>query len=306
MPLAEKVQRLENLKAKFPGIMLSTSMEPSHELIDRVVHQYEENCVKLVVLNKCTSREQEIRCERTQPSISFDSTGNVKVTKQSSVTECSISGEIKLRAASTRRSLAYELANIASFEILEGWTQLLFDRVCQDPPAGYRHISMDQIIEADRKLWVKISERTRSKVTGVDASGVKNVDSAIKELSHHPDVQFFMLPLPTREAPSKNQNNYQRYQPYPSSTSSTPKGDGGKGKGKQQGKGKAGGKIQVPEGCSIKFGDNDKPICMKYSIGTCKANIKPGKRCMFGYHVCWKNGRNRNAPFHECSHTGAA
>ena len=57
-------------------------------------------------------------------------------------------------------------------------------------------------MEADRKLWVKILERTRSKVTGVDASGVKNVDAALKELSHHPDVQFFMLPLPTREAPS--------------------------------------------------------------------------------------------------------
>ena len=306
LPLAEKVQRLENLKTKFPGIMLSTSMEPSHELIDRVVHQYEENCVKLVELNKCTSREQEIRCERTQPSISFDATGNVKVTKQSSVTECSISGEIKLRAAFTRRSLAYELANIASFEIMEGWTQLLFDRVCQDPPAGYRRISMDQIMEADRKLWVKISERTRSKVTGVDASGVKNVDAALKELSHHPDVQFFMLPLPTREAPSKNQNNNQRYQPYPPSTSYSPKGDGGKGKGKQQGKGKTGGKIQVPDDCSIKFGSNDKPICMKYNIGTCKANIKPGKRCMFGYHVCWKKGCDREAPFHECSHTGAA
>ena len=61
LPLAEKVQRLEALKAKFPGIMLSTSMEPSHELIDKRVHQYEENCVKLVELNKCTSREQEIK-----------------------------------------------------------------------------------------------------------------------------------------------------------------------------------------------------------------------------------------------------
>ena len=43
-PLAEKAQRRENLKTKLPGIMLSTSMEPSHELIDRVAHQYEENC----------------------------------------------------------------------------------------------------------------------------------------------------------------------------------------------------------------------------------------------------------------------
>lgn len=65
LPLAEKVQRLEALKKKFPGIMLSTSMEPSHELVDRAVHQYEENCVKLIELNKCTSREQEIRSERS-------------------------------------------------------------------------------------------------------------------------------------------------------------------------------------------------------------------------------------------------
>ena len=54
LPLAEKVQRLEALKRKFLGIMLSTSMEPSHELDDRAVHQYEENCVKLIELNKCT------------------------------------------------------------------------------------------------------------------------------------------------------------------------------------------------------------------------------------------------------------
>eukprot|EP00435_Cladocopium_sp_Y103_P004637 s5022_g1.t1 len=55
--LAEKVQRLEALKQKFPGIMLSTSLEPSHELIDRVVHQYEENCVKLIELHKCMVRQ---------------------------------------------------------------------------------------------------------------------------------------------------------------------------------------------------------------------------------------------------------
>eukprot|EP00435_Cladocopium_sp_Y103_P013624 s4538_g3.t1 len=207
LPLAEKVQRLEALKQKlealkqkFPGIMLSTSLEPSHELIDRVVHQYEENCVKLIELHKCISREQEIKSERSTSQLSFDTQGNIKISKQSAVTECSASGEIKLRAAFTRRSLAYDLANVASFEVMESWTQLLFDRVCQDPPAGYRHISIDQIVQADRKIWVKISERTRSKVTGSNEAGVKNVDVAIQELAHHPDVQFHMLPLPTKDS----------------------------------------------------------------------------------------------------------
>ena len=305
LPLAEKVQRLEALKQKFPGIMLSTSMEPSHELIDRIVHQYEENCVKLVELSKCTSREQEIKSERSSSQLSFYAQGNIKISKQSAVSECSISGEIKLRAAFTRRSLAYDLANVASFEVMESWSQLLFDRVCQDPPAGYRHISTDQIIQADKKLWVKVAEKTRSKVTGTNAAGVKNVDLAIQELSHHPDVQFYMLPLPLRDGASSSSG--QRFEPYPQNRPST--GDQ-KGKGKSGGKsqGKEGkGRIQIPDGCAIKFGENkNKPICMKFNVGACRANIKAGKRCMHGYHVCWKVNCNRPFPYHECSHVGSA
>ena len=108
------------MKQKFPGVMLSTTLEPSHHLIDKVVHQYEENCVKLIELSACTSREQEIRSDKSTPQITFDHAGTIQVTKQSQVTECSIQGDIRVRAAFTRRSLAYELANVASFEVMEG------------------------------------------------------------------------------------------------------------------------------------------------------------------------------------------
>ena len=183
LPLAEKVQRLDAL-----GVMLSTSLEPSHVLIDRAVHQAEENCVKLIELTSCTSREQEIKNEKTTAQLSFDTKGSIKVTKQSEVTECSIQGDIRLRGAFTRRSLAYALAGIASFEVLEGWTQLLFDRVCQEPPSGYKHISIEQIVTADRHFWVKVSEKTRARLHTTDG-GEKALDVAIKELSHHPEIQ---------------------------------------------------------------------------------------------------------------------
>ena len=295
LPLAEKVQRLDDLRRRFPGVMLSPSLEPSHNLIDKAVHQAEENCVRLIQLHNCTSREQEIKSEKTTSQLSFDSKGSIKVTKHSEVTECSIQGDIRLRSAFTRRSLAYALSGIASFEVLEGWTQLLFDRVCQDPPSGYKHISIEQIVAADRHFWVKLSEQTRSKVhTLVD--GVKAVDAAIKELSHHPEVQFHMLPLPIyTSAPGPKDDS--RPGPYH---------DGHKGKGKDdkgKGKGKGGkGKITIPPGCSIKFGDSGKPICMKFNVGACRANIKPGKRCMHGYHVCWKDNCNKPCAFHECTH----
>lgn len=213
LPLAEKVQRIEELRKAFPGAMLSTTLEPSHSLIDRAVHQAEEGCVKLIELHTCTSREQEIKCDKTSPQLTFDSSGNIKVTKQQQVTECSAQGEIRLRAAFTRRSLAYHLANLASFEKLEAWTQLLFDRICQDPPTGYKHISIDQIVRADRRLWVMVAEDTRSKVNVV-TNGIKAVDAAIERFSHHSDVQFHMLPLPLRN-PTAGQTSSARSQPYP-------------------------------------------------------------------------------------------
>ena len=299
LPLAEKVQRLEDLRRRFPGVMLSPSLEPSHTLIDKAVHQAEENCVRLIELVNCTSREQEIKSEKTTAQLSFDSKGAIKVTKHQEVTECSIQGDIRLRAAFTRRSLAYALAGIASYEILEGWTQLLFDRVCQEPPSGYKHISIEQIVSADRHFWVKVSEKTRSKIH-TTVGGEKAVDAAIKELSHHPEVQFHMLPLPTYGSAAGSSNDTRPgpyHQPGGGDKTKGKNDKGGKGKGKN-GKGK----IVVPDGCSIKFGENQKPICMKFNVGACRANIKAGKRCMHGYHVCWKDNCNKPCAFHECTH----
>lgn len=305
LPLAEKVQRVEALRNRLPGVMLSTTLEPSHHLIDRAVHQAEENCVRLIELSTCTSREQEIKNDKTQPQLSFDSSGNIKVTKQSQITECSIQGDIRLRSAFTRRSLAYALANVATFEKLEAWTQLLFDRICQDPPAGYKHISVEQILQADRKLWVMVSEATRPKVNLV-TDGVKAVDAALDKFSHHPDVQFHMLPLPLY-GPASSGTYVSRPAPYQSQPASKGAANQGGAKGKStkgSSKGSKGGKIVIPEGCAIKYGDTDRPICMKFNVGACRANIKAGKRCMHGYHVCWKIGCNRPCAHFECMHGG--
>lgn len=226
------------------------------------------------------------------------------MTKHQANTECSIQGDIRLRGAFTRRSLAHDLAGVATYEAVESWSQLLFDRMCLEPPPGYKHISVDQIVRADRKLWTKVSETTRAKVTGVTADGIKNVDAAIRELSHHPEVRFLMMPLPMTSGSSgaaASSSSTIRPQPYTT--------EGGRGKGKQgaQQKGKGKGKITIPEGCSIRFGDNDsKPVCMKFNLGKCGANIKPGKRCQHGYHVCWRKGCHRPFPFYECAHTGGA
>ena len=47
-------------------------------LIDKAVHQAEENCIRLIELTSCTSREQEIKNEKTTSQLSFDFEGRNK------------------------------------------------------------------------------------------------------------------------------------------------------------------------------------------------------------------------------------
>ena len=64
LPLAEKVERVNLVKAKLPGLLITQQLEPSHQLIDKAVQQWEENSLKYIDLTSCTSREQEVLAEK--------------------------------------------------------------------------------------------------------------------------------------------------------------------------------------------------------------------------------------------------
>ena len=95
LPLAEKVERVNQIKARLPGLLITQQLEPSHQLVDKAVQQWEENSLRYIELTACTSREQEILAEKGTPSISFDATGNIKVTKKQELAQCSLTGDLK-------------------------------------------------------------------------------------------------------------------------------------------------------------------------------------------------------------------
>ena len=90
LPLAEKVERVNQTKARLPGLLITQQLEPSHQLVDKAVQQWEENSLRHNELTACTSREQEILAEKSTPSISFDATGNIKVTKKQELAQFSL------------------------------------------------------------------------------------------------------------------------------------------------------------------------------------------------------------------------
>ena len=208
---------------------------------------------------------------------------------------------MKLRSALQRRALAYELAGVASFKVLEKWTNHLFHKLQQEPPPGFRYISQDQLIRADKALWLKVAEDTRAKVQ-VSVDGTKSVDVAVEKWSMHPEIQYYIMPMPNGHGGSGGhlRDRSDKGDPPIKKDPNKNKEDDPDRKGKGKGKGKN--KIKVPDDCTIKFGESNKPICMKFNVGACKAKIKAGKRCMYGYHVCWRKGCQKPSPAGECTH----
>ena len=292
LPLAEKMDRIRQQQERLVGLSFTPQTEPSHSLIDRVCQQLEDNVVSYIELGKCSSRQDEVLHARADTSLSLDSAGGLRVNKKQRLDDVNVTGEHRLRQAFLRRALAYDLAGIATFSVLDLWTQKLFEKMNEQPLANYKHISMEQAINADKAVWVKVSNETRGKLapkTGED----KAFDIAFKKFAEHPEVLQHLTPL---------QGSVQR-QDHGSTSFSSGKGKGGNvfdGKGKSKSKGKPGPGIAVPDDCEIYF--EGKQLCKRWQVGKCTAKVKPGKRCMVGYHYCWKKACHKLHPGNECPH----
>ena len=105
-------------------------------------------------------------------------------------------------------------------------------------------MTMQQIREADKMLWKKLSEATRGARVMEKADGTRPVQEQLLLLFNDPEVQCQMLPLPKVSV-----------RPGPYDPPRNEKGDPqGKGKGKTKNQ-----PFQLPEGCKQNM-PNGKPL----------------------------------------------
>jgi hypothetical protein len=148
--------------------------------------------------------------------------------------------------------------NLVTFDLIEEWNQQMFAALLRPPPAGHKYVTTQQILSADKQLWMHISQQTRGKL--ISGIGEKPpLDEQLKNYMRSPEVLCFMTPLPSvrAEAPSGH-----RSEPYSRAEQSSGSGKG-KGKNKFQSKGAASGPssgptikemlTNMPDGCSSKL-----------------------------------------------------
>ena len=65
--------------------------------------------------------------------------------------------ELKLMFAFQRRGLAFDLVNLVSWEVHTAWTNKLYRALMSEPPPGFGHVSLTQILRADQELFTVLA-----------------------------------------------------------------------------------------------------------------------------------------------------
>ena len=149
----------------------------------------------------CTSRAQEMQQIKKDTRLQLDTDGTIKLNKTKAEVQCPVASELELRAAYTRRSLAMDLAGVASFLNLERWIHHLFVTLQRPQPTRFTRVSIAQVIECDKQLFIRASHALLAKL-GPDDQGEKPFNTYIDKALQDPELMQYVQPLPGRAAPS--------------------------------------------------------------------------------------------------------
>ena len=287
LAMPERMDRLTRLKASLPGLTLDAQLEPSHGLVDRIVAMAEEQSVYYVELALCTSRESEVNMMKKEPALEFTSDGAIRLSRKHPEASADTTGELRVRLCMQRRALAFQIANIATFITIDVFIAKLFALLTKKPIAGYKVVSLSQIIAADQALWQKVSQETRGKI--LTSGDPKPIDQAVQDFMDAAEVTYHLLPMrdhPKADPPIRD--------PKPKKNPKNPNNPRGRQGGDER-EVKAP-KIDIPDGCASK-NDANQNICFAYNRKACPVR---GFKCRRGIHVCWKKGCFGKHAYPDC------
>lgn len=296
----ERTERMVLLRARLPGFTIEGQLEFSHALLDKCIDQYDRNELKFIPLEECTWRLQELEGVKKDDKLKIEVKKDsfLKLTSEPDQPSASLTSDLEFRNAFVRRALAYDAAGLITFQVHETWIMKLF-RIMQEPALdGYRAISMAQVLKADKRLWIRMADATRSQIVPTVGQH-KPLDTSLAMYMVDVEVTFLLLPLSHHSGKGAHREGAAPYEAKEKSK--------GKGKEKPTGKGK-GAKSKGPpkeqkvsaSGCAYNTADG-KPICGFFNSGSCNSkHVAVGKRCGRGWHICGKPGCGGSHAMSEC------
>lgn len=278
IPFAEKVSRMNQLKATLVGITLEGQNEPANALIEECCQQFETRVLKYIEPAKCGSRESEIVSGKTDKKLRIDGASlTVKETKTNP--DEAVNTAYSLAMCFRRRGIAYEFANLISYSAHEQYVEKLLRHLSLEPPPNYSQTTILQVLRADQQVFVYLSANVKD--IRPSAAGARPLDVELMNALRDYNTAFCLMPLPKESA----------YQPWRQSDDQGKGRKGPKGGGKSDAKGKQKGSNVAPRGMTGCVGRDAKnrPICFDFNLSECK-HAAAGAACRKGRHVCFKAG----------------
>eukprot|EP00438_Fugacium_kawagutii_P027861 Skav203259 [mRNA] locus=scaffold2987:6867:8090:+ [translate_table: standard] len=293
----ERQVRFTKFKADFPGLDITGPLEPAHALYDLCMTIYETEEMRYIPPSKCLSRQQELAGMKPEKEVQLDAAkGSLVIKDVQNKQEITISSDLALSQAFTRRALAFELVGLASFNVVNKWHNRMLAMMAQSPAPGFQKVSQGQLLRADRQAFVRMGELCNG-VLKPNAAGVKPLDAIIESMSTDVSVTYFLLPMPVDS--SSGTKEKQASPDKPDKAPKRPSESGSHGSTKiQKGKGKGKSKKRDPMPSELRGmmsrTKEGKEICYSFNLGRCKL----GDKCPRA-HVCCVPGCGKHHPQFE-------
>ncbi|CAE7242699.1 unnamed protein product, partial [Symbiodinium sp. CCMP2456] len=293
----DRADRLQRQQQCLVGLNIHGPTLPGHAVIDKCVQMYEGNVLHYLPPQACPCRDDEVKFkkDRDDKMLSVDGTGHVSLKSHTAKVEADVTTDLLLKRALTRRGLALDQAGVVSFSEHERWVEALFNARFREPPDNYMRVTLQQLMQADRQLFVEAADRTRQGIQLV-ADG-KPVDKIWSDAMSCNNVTHLLQPLPAPPpAPV-----HPRHGPYDDRR-------GNKGKGKGKGKGKVQGNVRMPAELAdgVPVTTRGLAICFDHNLGRCQRPVSNGK-CDKGLHICCIKGCfKRDHTYANCRPDGDA
>ena len=288
----ERDARQADQQSRLKGVSITGSFEPAHSLIDAIANMREEGVLRYLDPATCISRVQELQQVKRDSFLKVGPNGMLQTVPLGTDSKADTSTEYRARQALQRRALAFDQFDVVPYEKMEMWHNYLFDLTQRPAAQGYQAISMQQILEADRQVFLVASQILGSKGVSRRTDGSHPVADALQVARDDPLVTAILRPLPRiQQNPSKRGADAPDVLPQ----QKVPRTEG-KGKGKNK---RSRYVVPVPEplrGLQTRTADN-KNICFGFNLAAgCPHS---GSQCPKGVHVCMRCSGSHGA--HQCT-----
>eukprot|EP00435_Cladocopium_sp_Y103_P017156 s916_g4.t1 len=182
LPQAERMARITDQRTRLTGLNLEGPMEVAYGVYDLVSGMMQADALRYLHPSKCITRMQEITMTKPPKELRLDATGQgIMVKDVQGEQQCSVSTELDVMEAMTRRSLAFDVVGLINYEIFQKWIHHLFQVMRQAAPPGFKQPNITQLLRADRQAFVRLQELTREGIKP-KPDGTRPLDDLVEKL----------------------------------------------------------------------------------------------------------------------------